>query len=241
MWKKHLSASHQLWSLLLSAIRPLPAFLALALGFSGCAAVDQDETQNLSAAEQIRFQTLMERGQEALRAGGLVEPNQSRVASAGAAEYFYQALAIQPNNPTALRGLEQILEQYLTSAIDAADAGDFASAYRLLTAAKSIDARHPSVEPAQAYVTSLAEADFKSVVVAGLPPSALSRVIDNLLLEVKANATSCRFRLFAPSDPQTRALYQALREGYVRNNLGTRIRASSTISQPLRLERICTP
>lgn len=223
-------------------MKPTAALLALSLGLWSCATVDQDEANNLSAEEQVQLRMLLESGQDALRAGRVSAPNQRQngVARTGAVEFFSQALAIQPDNPAALRGLEQILEQYLAQAIEAADLGNFSSAYRLLTKARSIDAGHPSIAPAQTYVTTLDDANYRSIVVAGLSPSALSRVIDSLVLEVKTSAVKCRFRIFAPSDPQTRALYKALREGYVRNNLGTRIRASTTISKPQRLERICT-
>lgn len=241
--------SHQILLVFLSAIRPAVTLLACLVGLSSCAGIDQHEAKQVSVEEQIRLQTLVERGQDALRAGRLSMPSQTQtqiqtqksVASTGAAEFFYQALAIQPDNPAAQRGLEQILEHYLAQAIDAADLGDFSSSYRLLTQARSIDAGHPSIAPAQAYIATLDDADSRSIVVAGLSTPALNRVIDSLVLEVKPKAAKCRFRIFAPSDPQARALYKALREGYVRNNLGTRIRASTTISKPQRLERICTP
>ena len=249
MRKKRLLKSHQILLVFLSAIRPAVTLLACLVGLSSCAGIDQHEAKQVSVEEQIRLQTLVERGQDALRAGRLSMPSQTQtqiqtqksVASTGAAEFFYQALAIQPDNPAAQRGLEQILEHYLAQAIDAADLGDFSSSYRLLTQARSIDAGHPSIAPAQAYIATLDDADSRSIVVAGLSTPALNRVIDSLVLEVKPNAAKCRFRIFAPSDPQARALYKALREGYVRNNLGTRIRASTTISKPQRLERICTP
>lgn len=245
--------SHQILLLFLSAIRPAVTLLACLAGLSSCAGIDQHEAKQVSVEEQIQLQTLVERGQDALRAGRLSMPSQTQnqtqtqtqtqksVASTGAAEFFYQALAIQPDNPAAQRGLEQILEHYLAQAIAAADLGDFSSSYRLLTQARSIDAGHPSIAPAQAYIATLDDADSRSIVVAGLSTPALNRVIDSLVLEVKPNAAKCRFRIFAPSDSQARALYKALREGYVRNNLGTRIRASTTISKPQRLERICTP
>ena len=247
--------SHQILLVFLSAIRPAVTLLACLVGLLSCAGIDQHEAKQVSVEEQIQLQTLVERGQDALRAGRLGMPSQTQtqiqiqtqtqtqksVASTGAAEFFYQALAIQPDNPAAQRGLEQILEHYLAQAIDAADLGDFSSSYRLLTQARSIDAGHPSIAPAQAYIATLDDADSRSIVVAGLSTPALNRVIDSLVLEVKPNAAKCRFRIFAPSDPQARALYKALREGYVRNNLGTRIRASTTISKPQRLERICTP
>lgn len=249
MRKKRLLKSHQILLVFLSAIRPAVTLLACLVGLLSCAGIDQHEAKQVSVEEQIRLQTLVERGQDALRAGRLSMPSQTQtqiqtqksVASTGAAEFFYQALAIQPDNPAAQRGLEQILEHYLAQAIDAADLGDFSSSYRLLTQARSIDAGHPSIAPAQAYIATLDDADSRSIVVAGLSTPALNRVIDSLVLEVKPNAAKCRFRIFAPSDPQARALYKALREGYVRNNLGTRIRASTTISKPQRLERICTP
>ena len=251
MRKKRLLKSHQILLLFLSAIRPAVTLLACLVGLLSCAGIDQHEAKQVSVEEQIQLQTLVERGQDALRAGRLSMPSQTQnqtqtqtqksVASTGAAEFFYQALAIQPDNPAAQRGLEQILEHYLAQAIAAADLGDFSSSYRLLTQARSIDAGHPSIAPAQAYIATLDDADSRSIVVAGLSTPALNRVIDSLVLEVKPNAAKCRFRIFAPSDPQARALYKALREGYVRNNLGTRIRASTTISKPQRLERICTP
>ena len=243
MRKKHLPTSRQLSLLLLSSIKTAAALLTLLLGLSGCTTVGQDRAKNLSAEEQLQLQTLLENGQDALRAGRIIAPSQRRdsVTRSGAAEFFYQALAIQPNNPAAQRGLEQILEQYVAQAIEAADAGDFSSSYRLLTQAKSIDPGHPSIEPAQAYVTTLDDADYRSIMVEGLSPSALSQIIDSLVLEAQPSAAKCRYRISAPSDSQTRSLYKALREGYARNNLNTRIRVSTTLSKPQRLERICTP
>lgn len=237
------------WALLLTL--PLRFFRsatvpwALLLWLSGCATVENTGVKTLTAAEQIQLRALLNAGQDALgagRPGTTAEDGGSAVHfEAGASEFFYQALAIQPENPAAQRGLEQILEQYLARAIDAADAGDFSSSYSLLNQARSIDPGHPSIEPGQAYITLLDDAEIRSLVVTGLSPSALSRSIDSLVLEVKSSAATCRFRIVAPSEFQTRSLYKALREGFVRNKLGTRIRASTTISKPKRLERICTP
>ena len=243
MGKIRISFSSRILAQPLRCLGPAAALLALLLGLSGCASIEQQQAKELSAEGQVLLQTLLDDAQDALSAGQVSASSQTPdgVGGIGAAELFYQALSIQPDNPAAQRGLEQILEQYLARGTDAAEAGDFSSSYALLNRARSIDTQHPSIGPAQAYIDTLNGAEVRSIVVAGLSPTALNQVIDSLVLEVKPSVATCRFRIFAPSDAQTRALYQALRDGFVRNNLSIRIRASTTISQPTRLERICNP
>lgn len=242
MRQKSLLSIDQLLTLMLRQVRSAAALLTLLSVMSSCATVEQHRIKTLTTEDQIRLQALLEAGQDALQAGRLSAPSQDFPATAtGAAELFYQALAIQPDNPDAHRGLEQILEQYVAQAIEAADVGDLLSSYSLLARATSIDPQHPSIRPAQAYVNVLDRADVRSIVVASLSPTALGRIIDSLVIEVKPRAEKCHYRIFAPSDSQARTLYNRLRESYARNDLNIRVRASTTISQPERLERICTP
>ncbi len=214
------------------------------LYLTGCSGIDRNPAKTLTAKEQEQLQALILAGQDALTAGRLdasgTDQPTTRNAQPGALEFFNQALGIQPSNSEARRGQEQVLERYLAQASQTAAGGDFSLAFTLLSRARAIDPEHPSIAPTQTYIDDLANADIRSVVVAGMSSTALNQIVDSLVREMGPQNHRCRFRIFAPSDAETRALYRILRDSYAKNKLTGRIRASTAISQPKRLERICT-
>jgi hypothetical protein len=78
------------------------------------------------------------------------------------------------------------------------------------------------------------------VTLRGLSETKLRETIEAMVRGmVQGTQPNCRFRIYAANDVRTRRLYQLLRESFQRNDLNRRPRATSSISTPERLERIC--
>jgi|GEM_PF-1381911 tetratricopeptide (TPR) repeat protein len=210
----------------------------------GCVSIHDSGSKPLNAQEQAALQAMLEDGAKALAQatnsdGGSASQDEALIRDA--VDLFNRALALAPANAAAQRGLEQALEQYVALAQAAGRSEDFDLAKQLLAQAKAIDAGHPSIEPAEQFIASLENASIVSVRVAGLSSPDLSRIIDALVAEMNTQGSTCRFRIFAASDVETRELYSALRQGFARQKQPGRPRASTAISTPKRLERICYP
>lgn len=208
------------------------ALCSLCWGCAGPLGGAGDETvPTLSVAEQLRLQTLLNAAEDAFAKDHLGLPAQG-----SALQLFRSALRIDPSNPAAQRGLEQIVERYLALAIDAAKQGNSSSAQSMLERGSSIDPVHPSIAPATEFVAAMDKSARKTVIVQGLSPAGLSRTIDRLLIDI---SVTCRFVIAAANDARARELYQALRAGFQRNQYQRRPRAATMISTPERLERVC--
>lgn len=220
-------------------------WLSALFWLSGCVSIHDSGSKPLNAQEQAALQTMLEDGAKALaqatNSDGGSAASQEEALIRDAVDLFHRALALAPANAAAQRGLEQALEQYVALAQAAGRSEDFVLAKQLLAQAKAIDAGHPSIEPAEQFIASLENASIVSIRVAGLSSPDLSRIIDALVAEMNTQGSTCRFRIFAASDVETRELYSALRQGFARQKQPGRPRASTAISTPKRLERICYP
>lgn len=220
------------------AARPLKqifvAIMAL-VSTIGCETIEQQSTSGqvraLSDAEKREVQTLIYDAEDAFANNHLGFTHDG-----SALTLYRQVLRLDPENAQAQRGMEKIIEHYIALALKAANRFDTATARTLLDRGRQIDPTHPSIAPAEQFIRTIDTSHREVVILRGLTDAKVRATINAL---VKGVQKTCRFRIFAANDARTRHLYQLLRASFLRNDLNRRPRASSNISTPERLERIC--
>lgn len=220
------------------AARPLKqifvAIMAL-VSTIGCETIEQQSTSGqvraLSDAEKREVQTLIYDAEDAFANNHLGFTHDG-----SALTLYRQVLRLDPENAQAQRGMEKIIEHYIALALKAANRFDTATARTLLDRGRQIDPTHPSIAPTEQFIQTTDTSHREVVILRGLTDAKVRATINAL---VKGVQKTCRFRIFAANDARTRHLYQLLRASFLRNDLNRRPRASSNISTPERLERIC--
>lgn len=220
------------------AARPLKqifvAIMALVSAI-GCKTIEQQsasgQVRALSDAEKREVQTLIYDAEDAFANNHL-----SFTHDGSALTLYRQVLRLDPENAQAQRGMEKIIEHYIALALKAANRFDTATARTLLDRGRQIDPTHPSIAPAEQFIQTIDTSHREVVILRGLTDAKVRATINALVQGVQK---TCRFRIFAANDARTRHLYQLLRASFLRNDLNRRPRASSNISIPERLERIC--
>ena len=220
------------------AARPLKqifvAIMALVSAL-GCETIEQQsasgQVRALSDAEKREVQTLIYDAEDAFANNHL-----SFTHDGSALTLYRQVLRLDPENAQAQRGMEKIIEHYIALALKAANRFDTATARTLLDRGRQIDPTHPSIAPAEQFIQTIDTSHREVVILRGLTDAKVRATINALVQGVQK---TCRFRIFAANDARTRHLYQLLRASFLRNDLNRRPRASSNISTPERLERIC--
>lgn len=220
------------------AARPLKqifvAIMALVSAI-GCETIEQQSTSGqvraLSDAEKREVQTLIYDAEDAFANNHLGFTHDG-----SALTLYRQVLRLDPENAQAQRGMEKIIEHYIALALKAANRFDTATARTLLARGRQIDPTHPSIAPAEQFIQTIDTSHREVVILRGLTDATVRATINALVQGVQK---TCRFRIFAANDARTRHLYQLLRASFLRNDLNRRPRASSNISTPERLERIC--
>ena len=201
----------------------------------GCETIEQQSTSQqvraLSDAEKRKVQTLIYDAEDAFASNHLNFPDDG-----GALILYRQALRLDPENAQAQRGMEKIIEHYIALALKAANRFDTATARTLLDRGRQIDPTHPSIAPAEQFIQTIDTSHREVVILRGLTDAKVRATINALVQGVQK---TCRFGIFAANDARTRHLYQLLRASFLQNDLNRRPRASSNISTPERLERIC--
>ena len=201
----------------------------------GCETIEQQSTSQqvraLSDAEKRKVQTLLYDAEDAFASNHLNFPDDG-----SALTLYRQALRLDPENAQAQRGMEKIIEHYIALALKAANRFDTATARTLLDRGRQIDPTHPSIAPAEQFIQTIDTSHREVVILRGLTDAKVRATINALVQGVQK---TCRFGIFAANDARTRHLYQLLRASFLQNDLNRRPRASSNISTPERLERIC--
>ena len=201
----------------------------------GCEIIEQQSTSQqvraLSDAEKREVQTLIYDAEDAFASNHLNFPDDG-----SALTLYRQALRLDPENAQAQRGMEKIIEHYIALALKAANRFDTATARTLLDRGRQIDPTHPSIAPAEQFIQTIDTSHREVVILRGLTDAKVRATINALVQGVQK---TCRFGIFAANDARTRHLYQLLRASFLQNDLNRRPRASSNISTPERLERIC--
>jgi hypothetical protein len=207
----------------------LVAIMAL-VSVIGCETIEQQSTSQqvraLSDAEKMIYDA-----EDAFANNHLNFPDDG-----SALTLYRQALRLDPENAQAQRGLEKIIEHYIALALKAANRFDTATARTLLDRGRQIDPTHPSIAPAEQFIQTIDTSHREVVILRGLTDAKVRATINALVQGVQK---TCRFGIFAANDARTRHLYQLLRASFLQNDLNRRPRASSNISTPERLERIC--
>ncbi len=210
------------------------AILAL-VSVIGCETIEQQSSSErvraLSGAEKREVQTLIYDAEDAYANSRLSFPDDG-----SALKLYRQALRLDPENAQAQRGMEKIIERYIALALKAANRFDTATARTLLDRGRQIDPTHPSIAPAEQFIQTIDTSHREVVILRGLTDAEVRATINDLVQRVQK---TCRFRIFASDDARTRRLYQLLRASFLQNDLNSRPRATSNISTPERLERIC--
>jgi hypothetical protein len=220
------------------AARPLKqifvAIMALVSAI-GCETIEQQSTSGqvraLSDEEKREVQALIYDAEDAFANNHLGFTHDG-----SALTLYRQVLRLDPENAQAQRGMEKIIEHYIALALKAANRFDIATARTLLDRGRQIDPTHPSIAPAEQFIQTIDTSHREVVILRGLTDAKVRATINALVQGVQK---TCRFRIFAANDARTRHLYQLLRASFLRNDLDRRPRASSNISTPERLERIC--
>ncbi|MEC8144659.1 MAG: hypothetical protein VX065_06345 [Pseudomonadota bacterium] len=201
----------------------------------GCETIEQQsasgQVRALSDAEKREVQTLIYDAEDAFANNHLGFTHDG-----SALTLYRQVLRLDPENAQAQRGMERIIEHYIALALKAANRFDTATARTLLDRGRQIDPTHPSIAPAEQFIQTIDTSHREVVILRGLTDAKVRATINALVQGVQK---TCRFRIFAANDARTRHLYQLLRASFLRNDLNRRPRASSKISTPERLERIC--
>jgi hypothetical protein len=156
-----------------------------------------------------------------------------------ALDFYHQILAIQPDQEDALRGLEQLVEIYIKMAQEALDYERYATARSLLARAKLIVPGHLSIEPTEAQIRLIEDAQRTQLKV---DQQALNNQDVTLKAQLQSLGSSpvqsqCRFVIYAKSDPQGRWIYQQLASA----KPDSRLRAEIKIRTPAKVERLCFP
>lgn len=152
-------------------------------------------------------------------------------------EIYHQILDKDPVQEDARRGLERIVEEYVALSMNALERRQFASARSMLARARIINPFHPSIEPSEAQIRLIQEADRTTLKLDPAELAAETAGIQNALTNLSqgANGRSCRFVISASSDGQGRWIYQQLNKG----GDGARLRAQIRIRRPISVERLC--
>ncbi len=161
------------------------------------------------------------------------------------AYYFYQQiLVLDPNNEPAKIGLDQIVERYLTWAVDAAYKKQPAKARSYIARSNLVDKTHPSIEPTLRQVKIINDSVYKKFVFDHTPVLQGQKNLAKLGSFIKDEPMNqrCRYLISAANDGLVRKIYSMVQQaqdtkgGHVR-----RVRARNQISTPNRVERWCHP
>ena len=94
----------------------------------------------VSAEARRMIADLLFEGLQALDSDRLLTPEHNN-----AYDHFHEVLRLQPDNPIARQGMQDIVERYLELALESARRGNFTGAERMLGRAQIIDAAHAGI------------------------------------------------------------------------------------------------
>jgi hypothetical protein len=219
-------------------------YLLLWLALTGCQSgvapqpqappIPETPPAEIKKIDPVVLHNLLDTADAAIAQGHLTFPQGNN-----AYDIYQRILALEPGQQDAVRGLENLVEEYVALAIQALERNQPATARSMLARARLIVPDHASIEPTEAQIRLLTQAQRKSLKLAqnklNKPESAVGRELQ-ALAQVAQN-TDCRFIISAKNDAQGRWIYQQLAKGATQ----TRIRAQIRIRLPASVERLCFP
>jgi tetratricopeptide (TPR) repeat protein len=175
---------------------------------------------------------LLDQAESALQREHMTYPAQG-----SALGLFDRALAIDPDNVEAQRGLERIVEYYLQKAEAAAQTNQLARARSMLDRARVVDAHHPAIEPTEIQLRLLTNAKRNRLRLdrAQLADRSVELGQPLMTLGIQARDSSCRATIRVRNDAEGRWVYQQM-------NLApgdARIRAEIQIGSPPLVDLVC--
>jgi hypothetical protein len=172
-----------------------------------------------------RLDALLEKGDSALKGGRLLTPIDNC-----AYDFYREALAVAPDHPAALHGLQRIAERYVAMAEQAAEKGQYGTARKLLDHARLVDPDLDSIAAAEAQITvrSSAQRDHTALDAEELASHSTEMSGQLKALGTKAKARDAWVVIRARSDAEGRWIYQQMADSPGER----RIRAELTLGSP---------
>ena len=189
--------------------RYLVSFIWLFLVAAGCAVQQPKQIIETSrVVEENPIDRLLAKAELAFEKNHLTTPTDS-----SAFRFYTDALKINPQNEVALLGINNIVEQYLSWALNNADIGNYDRARHYLERARSIDGSHPNIQPV---LQSIQEHEQAIVNEFHLDPERVeARKVSKTMLRRIARLISAHntfVTIQAPDDATGRWLYKELNE-----------------------------
>ncbi len=163
------------------------------------------ETQTVITAKSPT-ETLLDKARLAFERNHLKTPE-----STSAFRFYKEVLSIDPQNEEARSGIAEITEQYLTWALDNANANNYGRAKQYIDLAYSVDHSHPNIEP---ILQRIKEKEQEVVTAFELDSHRVQQrrtskmLLKQIAKQIKQNKTFVT--ISAPDDASGRWLYQEL-------------------------------
>jgi len=126
--------------------------------------------------------------------------------------WYLQVLAIDNKNTHANRGIDDLVEKYLSWALDNSDTGNFERAFDYIAKARSIDDTHPNIAAVEAHVTNRTALRIVRFPIDKLQLRNKSEKVKSQLREIaeEINRLDASVIIRAPSDSLGRWIYHQL-------------------------------
>lgn len=184
------------------------------------------------SAEQLEIRQLLDYAAAAVRAGQLIYP-----ARGSAMSLYHEALVLNPDNPEARRGLERLVDHFLSEATAAIEVERYSKANGALSRARMVDPDNPNIEPIAAELRLLENAERRRTVLDWRLVAARSSELTPTLTRAGARARNegCRAVISVSSDAEGRWIYEQLSRAPGER----RIQAQIRIASPSAVEVLC--
>ncbi|MGI9250375.1 MAG: hypothetical protein ACR2PR_04155 [Pseudohongiellaceae bacterium] len=185
-------------------------------------------------ARRQRVIDILFNGLQALDDDRLLNPPRNN-----AHDYFRQVLTVEPDNPIALQGIQDIALRYTELAEREIRRGLFDEAEVLLSRAESVDASHPAIATARATLAAEQESGdllftLDANELARRSTKAITRLQD---IAQQAKQHEAFFLITAPSDELARWIFMTMREAVTGYRLRGSIEIANRNSIRLRIPR----
>jgi hypothetical protein len=192
----------------------------------------QPEQQPEQQTVQDQIDNLLENATTAQLVGQLIYP-----ARGSAMSLYHEVLFIDPGNPAAQRGLEQVVDHFLGDAAAAIAAERYSKARGALSRARMVDPNNTNIEPIAAELRLLEKAERSRTVLDWQLVAARSSELTPILRRagVKARKDGCHAVISVSNDAEGRWIYQQLSRAPGER----RIQAQIRIASPSAVEVLC--
>ena len=150
---------------------------------------------------------------------------------------YHEALVLDPDNPEARRGLERVVDHFLSEATAAIAVERYSKANGALSRARMVDPDNPNIEPIAAELRLLESAERSRTVLDWRLVAARSSELTPTLTRAGARARNegCHAVISVSSDAEGRWIYEQLSRAPGER----RIQAQIRIASPSAVEVLC--